>query len=111
MEDFNGILPRLEKDYRSIGLDSRGHGKSPLGTEPLTYVRLQKDAKAVASHLRVEPAGVIGFNDGGIVAYRLAAKAEVRIQKVVTIGSVLAVDGSRSCPAVFIESNGGTREG
>lgn len=87
MEDFNVILPELEKNYTVIGIDSRGHGKSTLGTHGLSYELLQKDAEAVLQHLNVDSLTILGFSDGGIVAYRLAAFTSLKIKKMITIGA------------------------
>lgn len=44
IEDFNSIIPGLEKDFRVIGIDSRGQGKSTLGTKVLTYELTLRDS-------------------------------------------------------------------
>jgi pimeloyl-ACP methyl ester carboxylesterase len=43
IENFNVMLPMFANDYHIVGIDSRGHGKSTLGTGKLTYKRLQLD--------------------------------------------------------------------
>ena len=35
--DFAPLLPRLQQHYRVIAIDTRGHGRSTLGTAALTY--------------------------------------------------------------------------
>jgi len=87
MEDFNRIVPRLGKGFRVIGIDSRGHGKSTLGPEGLSYARLEHDLRRIVEHLRLGEFSLIGFSDGGIVAYRLASSGLFKLQKLVTIGS------------------------
>ena len=86
--DYNPIVPLFADDYHIVGIDSRGHGKSTLGTEKLTYKRLQLDVEAVAKHLQLTNIHVIGFSDGGVVAYRLALSDQISIQKIVTLGAV-----------------------
>jgi len=88
MADFNPIIPLFADDYHIVGIDSRGHGKSTLGTEKLTYKRLQLDVEAIINHLKLKDVNVIGFSDGGIVTYRLAMANTNPIQKIVTIGTV-----------------------
>ena len=87
MEDFNGIVSNLEKKYRIIGIDSRGQGKSTLGTELLTYERMQRDVERIIEHLGVKKLSIIGFSDGGITAYRLVSLTALKIEKLVTISS------------------------
>lgn len=87
MRDFNGIVPLLAKPHRLIAIDSRGHGKSTLGTAAMTYERLQLDATAVLKHLGVDRYSVVGFSDGGITALRMAAAADSKIDRLVAIGA------------------------
>jgi pimeloyl-ACP methyl ester carboxylesterase len=86
--DFNPIVPLFANDYHIVGIDSRGHGKSTLGTGKLTYKRLQLDVEAIVNHLQLKNIHIIGFSDGGVVAYRLAVSNKISIQKIVTIGAV-----------------------
>jgi pimeloyl-ACP methyl ester carboxylesterase len=87
IEDFNALIRGITRSYRIIGIDSRGHGKSTLGPQPLSYARLQRDAESVLAHLGINKLGIIGFSDGGIVAYRLAAAKRLHIERLVAIGA------------------------
>ena len=73
MRDLNPVLPALAGRFRLIGMDFRGHGCSTLGNRPLTYALYQSDVQAVMRQLGITAARVLGFSDGGIVGYRLAA--------------------------------------
>ena len=86
IEDFNPILQMFSNDYHIVGIDSRGHGKSTLGTDKLTYKQLQHDVEAIVNHLHLKNSVIIGYSDGGVIAYRLAAANRISIQKIVTIG-------------------------
>ncbi|MCC8153634.1 MAG: alpha/beta hydrolase [Tannerellaceae bacterium] len=86
IEDFNPILQMFTKDYHIIGIDSRGHGKSTLGTNKLTYSRLQLDVESIIKHLELKDINIIGYSDGGVIAYRLAVAKNIPIRKIVTIG-------------------------
>lgn len=87
IEDFNDILPLLEKEYRIIGIDSRGQGKSTLGVEKLSYARIEKDVETIIHRLKLENPVILGFSDGGIAALRLAASKNVAIDKLIVIGT------------------------
>ena len=91
MEDFNPILQIFTKDYHIVGIDSRGHGKSTLGTSKLTYKRLQLDVEAVLDHLKLQDMNIIGYSDGGVIAYRIAIENNISIQKIVTIGATWSI--------------------
>jgi pimeloyl-ACP methyl ester carboxylesterase len=86
IEDFNDIIPRLSQNFRVIGIDSRGQGKSTIGATVLTYERIEKDLELI-EHLELDNFSIMGFSDGGIVAYRLASHSSSKIKKIVTIGS------------------------
>ncbi|MDR2058357.1 MAG: alpha/beta hydrolase [Dysgonamonadaceae bacterium] len=86
IEDFNIIVPPFTAGFHIIGIDSRGHGKSTLGTDRLNYERLQSDIESVLRHLRVSEVSVIGFSDGGIAGYRLAAANPGLVKKLITVG-------------------------
>lgn len=87
IEDFNEIIPLLDKEYRIIGIDSRGQGKSTLGNEKLTYERLEKDIHGIITELNLDNPIVVGFSDGGIAALRLAGNNRINIDKLIVIGS------------------------
>ena len=87
LEDLNPVLTKLAEWYMLVGIDSRGHGKSSMGASRLTYERLQQDAELVLQHLHIDKFSILGFNDGGTVAYRLAAYSKLKVEKVVTIGA------------------------
>ena len=58
ISDFNPMIPMFADDYHIVGVDSRGHGKSTLGTEELTYNRLQLDVEAIINHLQLKDVNI-----------------------------------------------------
>lgn len=87
MEDYNRIAPALSEQFRLIGIDSRGHGKSSIGTEKLSYALMTADLAQVIDVLQLKAFSILGFSDGGIVAYRYAARQDPRLDKIVTVGA------------------------
>lgn len=88
IEDFNPLLLNgLADTHRLVGIDSRGHGRSTLGNEPLTYARLERDVIAVPRHLGIGTTDVLGFSDGGVVGYRLMASGAIHVPRLATIGA------------------------
>lgn len=89
MRDLNPVLPALAGRFRLIGIDFRGHGRSTLGSQPLSYALYQADVRAVLRHLGLAAARVLGFSDGGITALRLAAEGDgtFQVQQLATIGA------------------------
>ena len=84
--DFAPLLPRLQQHYRVIAIDTRGHGRSTLGTAALTYAQAAEDVRQILRHEGVEKYSLFGFSDGGTTAYRLGA-ADKNIEKIITVGA------------------------
>jgi pimeloyl-ACP methyl ester carboxylesterase len=87
LTDLNPLLPPLLESHQLVGIDFRGHGRSTLGSEALSYERHQADVEAVMDHLGIASFSILGFSDGGIVGYRLAASTPERIPMLITIGA------------------------
>lgn len=92
LTDFNSILGGLDDQFRCIGIDFRGHGRSTLGSKPFTYKQYQDDVVRLLEHLGINSCAILGFSDGGIVAYRIAAQAPVGVEKLVTVGAQFRLD-------------------
>ena len=84
--DFASLLPRLQQHYRVIAIDTRGHGRSTLGTAALTYAQAAEDARQILRHEGVEKYSLFGFSDGGTTAYRLGAE-DKNVEKIITVGA------------------------
>jgi len=104
IEDFNSILQMFINDYHIIGIDSRGHGKSTLGADKLTYKQLQLDVEAVINHLQLKNIDIIGYSDGGIIAYRLAAANRISIRKIVTIGGTWSLSDAELMEKIMADT-------
>lgn len=87
IEDFNPIASYLSEEFCIIGIDTRGHGKSTLGSEKLTYKQIQFDVEAILKHLKINTLSIVGFSDGGIVSYRIAASNRIKVKKLITMGA------------------------
>lgn len=84
MSDF---IDKLKQNYRVIAVSLRGHGKSEIGTEPVTLEQRANDALAVINAVTKDSVMVLGFSDGGYAAYQLAAMYPNRVKKMVVIGA------------------------
>jgi pimeloyl-ACP methyl ester carboxylesterase len=93
IDEYASYIPTLSKHFKVIAIALRGHGKSEIGTKPISYKQLADDAIAVLEKESKDSAVVIGFSDGGITAYVLAAEYHDKIRKVVSIGGGLALSG------------------
>lgn len=68
MEDFNPIISELAEEFRIIGIDNRGHGKSTLGSQTLSYEMFQNEVEIVLKHLTIDNLTILGFSNGGTTA-------------------------------------------
>lgn len=87
MLDFNSIIDSISSEYMIVGIDLRGHGKSTIGDRELSYAQYQSDIEAVLKHLDIDSFSLLGFSDGGIVSYRLAASGSSKVEQLITLGS------------------------
>ena len=76
----------LSERYRVITMDSRGQGRSDLGTRPLTVDEHVDDIIALLDHLGVSRVHPVGFSHGARIGLRLAAKHPRRVGRLVVTG-------------------------
>ena len=96
-QDIAAMQPQIEyfeRDYKVIVTDSRGHGKSGLGTDHLTYVQMMEDYNALLEHLDISPVDLVGWSDGGILGLLLAIHHPDKIHKMALMGANLRPDES-----------------
>jgi len=73
--------------YRTIAIDTRGHGKSLRGTKPLNFHTFAADLIETLDALKIDKANIIGFSDGAIIALHTALAAPKRISAMVLLGA------------------------
>ncbi len=83
-EKFMGVF--AEK-YRVIAIDTRGHGKSPMGEEEFSIYRFAEDLKDFMDCHNIEKANILGFSDGGNIAMVFASKYPERVIKFIANGA------------------------
>ena len=86
IEEFGELIGELSKHRRVIAIATRGHGRSELGTKPFSYALFVDDAFSVIRHETDEKVDVLGFSDGAVTAYTLAAAHPDLIRQLVAIG-------------------------
>ncbi len=77
----------LERRYRIVTPDLRGHGASAPTTTPFTLYDAVGDALAILDHLQVARAVWIGLSIGGMVALRAALRHPDRVAGLVLLDS------------------------
>jgi pimeloyl-ACP methyl ester carboxylesterase len=84
MADF---IDKLKQNYQVIAISLRGHGKSELGTAPVSLEQRANDAMTVINAVTKDSVIVLGFSDGGYSAYKLGAMYPDRVKKMIVIGA------------------------
>jgi pimeloyl-ACP methyl ester carboxylesterase len=98
---FKGQIWAFARQHQVIAMDSRGQGKSELGTAALTYDEMAEDTNALLDHLKLEKVKVLGWSDGGIIGLLLAIHHPAKVGMLAVMGANLkpeaaypwAVDG------------------
>lgn len=72
----------VEKGYRVIVVDTRGHGRSTRDTKLFSYELLASDVTAVMDSLDIQKAHLIGWSDGACTALVLASQTPGRVSGV-----------------------------
>lgn len=91
---WSNQIPELSKHFRVIAVDSRGHGASTDGDQPLSYQLLTSDIIALMYYLKIPETDVVGWSDGGVIAIQMGIYYPSRIKRAVLIGATIQFKGS-----------------
>ena len=91
--EMGKFIDDLKKNYQVIVMSTRGHGRSEIGHNPLTYEQKADDALAVIKEVTNKPVKIIGFSDGAYTAYKIAAMYPAQVERVVAIGAGTLKEG------------------
>jgi pimeloyl-ACP methyl ester carboxylesterase len=72
----------LERGYRVILIDTRGHGRSTHDERPYSYELLATDVFAVMDALGIDKAALVGWSDGATTALIMAMRDASRVSGV-----------------------------
>ncbi len=89
------FIDSLKKNFQVIAISTRGHGKSDIGSFPITYEKKANDIIAVINAVTKEKAIILGFSDGAYTAYKVASMYPDRIKKMIAIGAGEQIPGLR----------------
>ncbi|HYN40428.1 MAG TPA: alpha/beta hydrolase [Thermoanaerobaculia bacterium] len=103
-EDFDKILPSLEKFFRVLRVDRGGHGRSSDSGEPFVYSAMAEEMKALLDVVGVSSTAILGWSDGGIVGYHLASRYPRLVTRLVAIGANTRVEGMAAETVAWIRS-------
>ncbi|MDP4171163.1 MAG: alpha/beta hydrolase [Bacillota bacterium] len=66
--NFEYQIKELSKYFQVIAFDIRGHGRSSISKQPLTYPLIAEDIKQLLEHLKLQKAFICGYSTGGSIA-------------------------------------------
>lgn len=86
-EAWAGQIPGLASEFRVIAPDTRGHGRTTLGTRSITYEQLAADVIALLETLDVGPAHLVGWSDGGCTSLQVALDRPDLVERIALLGT------------------------
>ncbi len=104
LEYFSAQTEYFSKFFRTIAIDTRGHGKSPRGEKPFTIRQFADDLAEFMDEMKIERANILGFSDGGNIALVFAIKYPQRVDKLILNGANLHPDGVKKTIQLPIEA-------
>lgn len=100
---FKNQIEYFSGKYRVIALDTRGHGKSPRGTEPFTIEQFSCDLYDFMTGLDISSAVILGFSDGANIAMKFAMKYPDKVKALILNGGNLNPKGVKRAIQIPIE--------
>lgn len=80
------LISVLEKQYHVIVMDSRGHGRSSINDEPLSYHLMARDVIGLMDFLHLQNAAIVGWSDGANIGIDIAIHHPERLTKLFALG-------------------------
>ena len=93
---FESQIPAFSRIRHVYAPDTRGHGRSPMGSSPFTISQFADDLLAFMDERGIEKADVLGFSDGGSIALIFALRYPERLSKLIVDGANLYPSGMKN---------------
>ncbi|MDO4563472.1 MAG: alpha/beta hydrolase [Clostridia bacterium] len=103
-EYFKQQLEYFSRRFRTIALDTRGHGASARGNAPFTLEQFADDLYCFMNNLSIDRAHILGFSDGGNIALYFALKYPDKVSSLILNGANLNPHGVKrrvQLPIIF----------
>lgn len=92
-EYFQSQIDYFSAFYRTIAIDTRGHGHSPRGTAPFTISQFADDLYDFMILHGIETANILGFSDGGNIALVFSMRYPDKVSRLILNGANLYSSG------------------
>ena len=90
---FEHQIPVFSKQFTVYAIDTRGHGRSPMGTAPFTLSQFADDLLSFMDEHGLKQADLLGFSDGGNIALIFALRYPERVRRLVLNAANLYPEG------------------
>jgi len=90
---FQPILPVLVARRQIIGIDLQGHGRTTLGSRPISLEAMGADLAEILWQLGYSTVDVVGYSMGAGVAFQLAAQHPEKVRRLVLVSAGFAQNG------------------
>jgi pimeloyl-ACP methyl ester carboxylesterase len=91
---FGYLIPDLvQHGFHVLAMDSRGHGRSARGEEPITYHLMATDVLALLDRLHMKQVSLVGWSDGGCIGLDIAIHHPDRLRRLFAFGADADVSG------------------
>lgn len=89
-------VPALEREFRVLRYDTRGHGQTSVTPGPYTIEQLARDVFRLLDALRLDRVHFCGLSMGGMIGTWLGAHAGERIHKLVLCNTAARIGTSET---------------
>jgi 3-oxoadipate enol-lactonase len=80
---WDKVLPAIERDWRVVRYDTRGHGESGVPPRPYTMAQLGADLVGLLDRLAIGRAHVCGLSLGGMVGMWMGIHQPERVDRLI----------------------------
>src|SRR4051812_3678743 len=87
------LLPGLAESRQVIAVEQQGHGRTADIDRPMSYEQMADDTAALARHLGVERADIVGYSMGGAAALQIAIRHPELVRRLVVMSASFRWDG------------------
>jgi len=81
------VLPAVEDDFHVFAYDRSGHGFTGDQAKSFHYQHQTDEAISYLKQVVKEPAHLIGYSDGGIIALMVAIQQPALVRSIITLGA------------------------
>lgn len=89
--------------FKTVCIDTRGHGRTPRGTAPFTMEQFADDLNAFLENQNISDIILLGFSDGANIAMKFALKYQDKLKALILNGGDFNTKGVKAKIQIPIE--------